>query len=481
MKIPRLIAFPVFVIPWILAFIVIGYIAVNRFPPNGKFFVTTILDGKSPFINPFLPGDRVSKPREQNEGWTGQRVYGDPTYFTARVPGPYSSANVEIEFLPVRQPLLEFGIVRYEVINDLELHPMYSSELELEDWRQTENGYVRKGSSVDIFNQQNESRIAVWFASSVTPLLNDSSSTPIETPLSLRGGHDFYFVPADGSLNVNFSLQDVNRKRGTTVAVFRVFNGEDELKRDVITTNASRETTMGKVMEHRIALKDIQPGVYKISFQADDDVFLRSIKTTSRHWVVGPRLNVGDVVGYATTTFPAKAWTNSMHVVAETFHGEGLQTVSLGKAKVDVVRTHETFRLDRVDSNSNPVLLSAPEGDIRFVGDGWFALREDAFFEPKPKRFTDGTDLDFEKLDGVKTSYERPEQIGDGWLRASFSFPLSGNEDRLRFVLGAPGILSRVGAVDVRKISITYERPVLDWNAWMSLIVQEMKNAWGRL
>ena len=482
MIIPKTIAYPLLLLPWILALAIFGWILIQRFPPSGMFVTTSMIDGKSAFINPFLPSERVSVPGLQPDGWVGQRITGDPTYFTTRVPGPYESAEIEIDFRSVRQPLLEFGIVRDAEGNDLDLTPMYLEQLQADVWRTVKNGYVRVGISDVRLDDPNSRGLAVWDATSSMPLLQDYGGYINETELSLRGAHDFYFVPVDGELDVAFGLQDSNREQGkSTVVSFRVFRGEEEIKRESLQTNSSKELKMGKVTEHRIRIASLSPGVYQIKFQSDDDVFIRSIKTKSKRWVVGPRLNFGDVVGYVAETYPARAWTNSRHIVAETFHKEGLQDVTLGPAKVEVARTHEAFRIDRTDYQIGAVELFAPNGDIRIIGDGWFALSRGAFFEPKPTRMTDATDLEVEKMVGVITDYKRPENLDNEWLRARFSYPLQGNEDRLRFVLSAPGVTARVGAVDIGRITVTYKRDPLSFRAWWNLIKMEAINAYKRL
>jgi hypothetical protein len=53
--------------------------------------------------------------------------------------------------------------------------------------------------------------------------------------------------------------------------------------------------------------------------------------------------------------------------------------------------------------------------------------------------------------------------------------------DTLRFVLSAPGIASRLGAVDIRNISVAYRRPALSFDAWWGVLRQEAVNAWHRL
>jgi hypothetical protein len=481
MRIPRTIALIVFSLPWIVAVAVFGWVLLRRFPPSGVFVASTTFAPPSAFINPFLPSERVSVPGVQPDGWTGQRITGDPTYMTARVPGPYETVDIEMEFRPIHQPLLEIGLVKDAEGKELDMEPLFFEGLSASGWREVAGGYVALGTDVSLLRSDNVSGLATWDASSTMPMLQDPAASPIETRVSLRGGHDVYAVPAGGSIDMTFSLQDVNRSRTNGTIVFRVFRGDEEVLREAVGTGGSRDTKMGTVFAHRVYLKSASPGVYRIAFQSDDDVFIRGIKTTSRRWVVGPRLNFGDVVGYATTTLPGHAWTTSRHLVAETFHREGLQTVTLGGSQVEVTRTHEAFRLDRADDVSAPVELVAPFGDVRLIGDGWFAFRPDAFFEPKPKRLTDATDLATEHLRGVITSYKRAEALEDGWYRARKTFTVDPSLDRLRIVLSAPGVASRVGAVDVRRMTLIYRREPLTLRGWFALLEQELRNAWHRL
>lgn len=474
MRIPKLISAPFLILPWLAVLVILSWIILARFPPSGIFTTASVMDGRSPFINPFLPSERATVPGQQEDGWTGQRITGDPTYFTARVPGPYELVKVQLEYRVLRQTLVEFGIMRGET---MDLMPMYSSELQADEWVRTRTGFARNEKTTENKNVN----AVTWYATSTMPELQDGEHEPIETKVSLRGAHDFYFVPADGHLDVAFIWQDVNRKRGNTTAVFRLFHGDEELQREVLGTSGSRDTKMGLVTEQKIDLKNASPGVYRISFQADDEVFIRSIITTSQRWVVGPRLNFGDVVGFSEEIFPGRAWTDSRHLVAETFHNEGLQTITFGSLMTKIQRTHETYRLDRVDENVQPVELFAAKGDMRFIGDGWFALRPEAYFVPKPKRFSAGTELDKEGVRTVLTDYQKPTVLSDGWLQSTFEYEIEPQVDGLRFVLSSPGIASRMGAVDIRKISIRYTRPIQGWSDWWKIVKHELANAWRRL
>ncbi len=469
----------VFAIPWLIALSVVGWLLVKRFPPSGIFITSTTFETPSAFINPFLPSERVTRPGIQPDGWIGQRITGDPTYITARVPGPYQFVEVELEFRTLRQAMLEFGAAIDADGKNLDLRPMYFAELmESQEWSRDTDGYRVTPNYQDI---QAQTGIVTWNASATSPLLSDPTRVPQKTLVSLRGSHDFYLAPAGGKVEMVFGLQDSNRARGQSTAVFRVFRGQEEIAREAIGTSGSHDIKMGSVFEHRLEVHDASPGVYRVAFQADDDVFIRSIETPSTHWVVGPRLNSGDVVGYATTTMPLHVWTTSRHLVAETLHREGLQTVFFATSSFALTYTHEAVRFDRTDTIAQPVKLFAPNGDVRFIGDSWFAFQPDAFFEPQPKRLTDATELKKEGIATVLTHFERPEALSDGWYRARFQFRIAPGQDVMRFVLSAPGIMRRLGAVDIRRVQLTYRRPSLDIRGWFMLLRQEAANAWHRL
>lgn len=485
MTIPRPIALIALSIPWIVAICVMGWLVYVRYPPTGIFTVSSSVDGKSAWINPFLPTNRVTAAGQQPDGWIGQRIVDDPTYFTARVPGPYDTVDVTVEYRPMYQPIVEFGMVRDAAGTNLQLLPMFSSELQKGDWQHvsfgSQQGYVRNSAPASRLSYERPEGLAVWGATATSPLRSDPAHALVSTPVSLRGSHDFYVVPAGGSVQMIFAIQAANRQAGSDAAGFRVFRDDEEIQQDSLGASGSRDRRLGQRLMHEIRINDATPSVYRISFIASDDVFIREIQTTSQHWVVGPRVYFGDVVGYATSTIPGRALTNSRHIVAETFHQEGRQIITLGTDQIPVERTHTATRLDRTDDLMKTVPILAPTGDVRIIGDGYFALRDDAFFEPRPRRFSDGTNTTKEHIDAVMTPYRKPMSLADGWYSSTFQFQLNPSLDQLRFVLSAPGMLSRAGAVDVRQITLTYHRSAVTYEDWFRILRQELANAWHRL
>lgn len=484
--IPRPLAVPLFILPWLIALAGLGWLFVLRFPPSGTVTFDVPFDGSNAWADPFLPAERVTSPGAQEGGWRGQRILADPVYGAIRIPGAYDDVDFEVEFRPTRQPILELGIQRGTDVSSYEYTPIWFDGLEDPAWRVASSGtvagYVRAGHTDAVLaSPDDRSALLLWHASTTMPALADPSSSPKTTRVSLRGGHDFWAVPAGGTVSFTFEFQDANRSRGNDAIVLRVFRGDEELRTDAIGVGGSREEKMGRVFTKTVALEGQPPGVYRVQVIADDDVFFRSVTTPSRRWVVGPRLVFGDLVGYATSTPPGIAWSDSRHLVLETFHNEGLQRVTFGESSATLAKTHDQVRLDRADGAAAIQTLVAPKGDVRIVGDGWFAFSKDTFFSPAPRRVTDETDLGGEGIVGVVTPYVRPESLGDGWYRAHVRFSLDTSKDRTRISLSAPGLQSRSGAVDIRRITLTYRRPPLSWDEWWRTLRRELANAWRRM
>lgn len=482
MPIPRPVQFFFGAIPWVLCLLGIGWLLFERFPPSGVFVAQTVLDGRSAWIQPFLPAQRTTSPGLQAEGWVGQRLTADPVYFTARTPGPYQSVDVELEFRAQKQPLVELGIVRDAEGKELEMQPLYSSELASSRFRSVQDlGYVALGVPDARLVDAKPEGLATWLATTSAMTPSDTGAVSKTYPLALRGSHDFYVIPVDGKIQVQLTLQAANRAQGGDIAAIRVFRGEEELDRSAIGISGSLDQRLSSKVERTIEIPAAIPGVYRVQVIASDEVFIRSIRTTSKHWVIGPRYIAGDQVGYATTTASVQVWTNSRHLVAETFHTEGLQQIKFGTARGYLQRTHEQIRLDRSTDVEEITTLIAPQGDVRFIGDGFFAVSPEAFFEPRPRRLTDATDTSLDKISAIRTAYIRPEELGNDWKKQTLSFGLRPDQTNVRFVISAPGMAARAAAVDIRSIRLIYHREVGAWSSWWSILRQELAQAWKRL
>lgn len=485
-KVPKILVIILGFVPWLIGIGLILYLLSLRFPASGVFVAASELTGTSPFIYQFLPAERTIISLGNELDFKGQRMIEDPVYINARVPGPYPEAQVEMEFRVIHQPLVEFGIIRDKSGKQMEMVPWYSEMLESDKWRRAKNarnkGFVFDGTPDSRLDRMDTRNLALWLATTTSPIMEDPATTSTQKyQVSLRGQHDFWLVPAGGKIDLELKIQDVNRSRnGGSVAIEVSKNGQ-VISYDAISASGSGDQGYSNRIPVTVRHNNLEAGVYRVRFVADDDIFIREISTSNPRFVIGPRLNIGDVVGYLDSPQAFTGITNARHIVAETFHKEGLQEISFGPTSGKVLQTHTATRIDRDDSIDTPVKLIAPLGDVRIISDGFFALSEDAFFEPEPRRLKPETHGINEGLEAVLTDYKGVEKLENGWVKAKAVFKIPTDADMLRFVLSAPGLRSRAGAVDIRKMTITYRRAPMNMQTWWQVMYNEARNAYHRM
>lgn len=473
-------------LPWFAALCVAGWLFTIRYPASGVIHFSGAFDGSSPWLHGFEPGERVTSPGKQPDGWTGQRIFDQPVYSSARVPGVFDQVRVDFELRSLRQPLIELGVLRDPESFSFEMQPLWSEALS-SGWREATvgdiHGYVLETEPDDALLTSDLNRIMTWHATTTPPEWNDEPRALHGYEVSLRGQHDFHVIPVNGSIHFEFLLQDVNRSReGKNIAAFRLTKGDELIWTGAGTVSGIADDRPSAVFSRVVDVPNLDPGVYRLSFAADDDLFIREIKTTARHWVIGPRLYFGDEVGFHATGTPALAWTNSLHIVADTVHAEGLQIVAFGSSTADLRETHASYALARDPAEQiGSVRFSAPKGNVRLIADGYFALEESALFLPNPRRLTAESRPKEEGIVAVITPYLKPKTLSQGWYKASASFRMMGDPDTIKFSLAAPGIRSRSGAIDIRDFTISYTRPALSWKEWVQSVRREIISAWKRL
>ncbi|MFA6429012.1 MAG: hypothetical protein WCV84_00755 [Patescibacteria group bacterium] len=485
MNIPPVIAWPLLLIPWLVAGVFSASILLMHFPPSGVRVFSMALDGKNPWFDVFLPGERATQAGLQREGWVGQRIVMDPVYAGARPPGAFDRLALTFETRVQAQTLLEFGILRDAQSFTFEMKPLWSQVLE-QGWRPVRRGdregFVREDQEDRVLETATVDQLLVWYASTTPQALSDIPAPRKTTDISLRGSHDFHIVPVNGEINMTLAIQDMNRSRGKNAIAFRLTRGEELVWTDAVSVSGAQDARPNRVVEKEVQVTGLVPGVYKLSFMADDDVFLRRITTTAKRWVIGPRLYFADNVGYSTSTPSVAMWTNSRHLVAETFHKEGLQTIRFGSLVSVISKTHETYEVSRAPAElAGDRLLVAPKGDIRVIGDGYAAFTKEALFLPYPRRLTHASDPLREGVLAIVTPYQRPQRTADGWWIVKTAFALPSSLATPKFTLGASGLLARNGAVDIRHVELRYERQALSWDAWWVYVRRELAAAWKKI
>lgn len=473
-------------IPWALAVYGLMWIVNAHAPADGTMVIDIPLSGRSPWFEAFLPGQRASSPGEQEGGWIGQRITDEPVYARLRVPGAYQTADIEMEVRPHEQPLLELGIERgMEPAVSYEMLPVWSRELQQSSFvTTTVDGviwWVDPRLGAQAARSADEGR-AAWHASGTIalPTMDRGPVESVHIDASLRGQHDWWFVPVNGQLRFAVTMQDMNRSRVTANATWRLMRDQELIWSDSVNFGGQDDTKPSPIVERSWVFRDLAPGVYRLSLLADDSIFVRSWDIQAKRWVLGPRVYFADEVGYVSSTRSRQVWTNSTHLEVKTLHKEGLQTLQLGSASATLFATHQTYALARAPGEwRGPVQFTAPMGNVWLVGNAYISWTREALFFPTVQRLTDATRLRDEGIYAVATTYRAPEPIGKGWYRIRAKFALDPALDRAKIVLAAPGIARRNQRVDIRRIHVTYQRSPRR-EGWWEALRQELMRAWRR-
>ena len=471
-------------VPWLVALGCFVLFCVSRWPISGVRTLSFSFDGRAPWFDTFLPSDRVSPPKVWENGWTGQRIFMEPVYATLRTPGAYERLRLVLEMRFWRQPLVELGMLRDPATFSFEMMPVWSEALS-RGWREVTHaglhGYVREDLPDTALVTTDIDHTLVWHATTTAVHAMDRGGREQSYDVSLRGGHDISAIPVDGEVTFTFLLQDMNRTTGQNTVALRLSREGETIWTNVLQTGGTQDQVATKVFETTVRVKSLPPAVYRLSITAGDDVFIRRITTNAAHWVLGPRLYVGDTVGYEKSYVPFPIWTNSQHLAAQTFHKEGLQTMTFGSATQVISETHRSYPLDRLTSERDGArVIKAPLGDIRIIGDGFFAFSPQALFLPSPRRLTDASDPIGEGIQAVITSYVAPARTEDGWWRIALDTRLTPGDDRPKISLSAPGILSREGTIDIRRAELIYKRQFASMEDWMVVLRAEARGIINR-
>ena len=255
----------------------------------------------------------MTSPGAQEGGWRGQRILQDPVYSAARVPGIFDELEMSVEFRPNGQPYAEIGILRDEQSMAYEFVPVWFAPLQSDVWKPASSGgisgYVKQGSASQLLSSSDYAHLEIWHATATGLSLRDSAGSMKSISVSLRGSHDFWAIPAGGVVSFEFDVQNTNRSEGGKSIILQILNANDELiQSKAIGLGGSNDVRMDQVVSAGISASSLADGAYRVRVIADDNIFIRQIRTTSLRWVVGPRLVFGDVVGYATTTQAGNVW-----------------------------------------------------------------------------------------------------------------------------------------------------------------------------
>lgn len=447
--------------------------------PSGVREIRVLAGDSSPFVDHFLPRDRLSPVTTNEDGEAYEAMIKDPVYFSVHPPmTAFETLEIELVFSTENQPVLEVGPLVDTFSRTFDLRPLEQAQLDALDWSQITSGdlmiFARNGDvrNADIFlaDPPDRSRIATYHATLSDPVIL-SDYTPTGTTqtvdVTLRGDHKYLTYIKNESFYLKAEFWDMNRTTGTDsgAIIVRDASGNAVLSKEFADDGDTREDQEPGPQTVELGGSGLAEGVYSVELKATSDIFWHRLSTTQRYMTFVNEVYLGDEIGYLAATRPVSFVTNAKHFTMETYHGSAVQTVQVGSQSVDIVASHQPFR-GRI-KEQGVVKVTVPKGDLQVTGAGKFAFSEAMFFDPEPVRFTDDIDLDAQGIDYVVAQYTPPVVDGN-WKRATVSFgleDLKSQDGSVSFALSAPGIVDRGGEVKLHEIIVRFKKePMSLWS-----------------
>ncbi len=448
-------------LPWLFVSSVLIFIWQFHVPPSGSKDVQAQFNGHGPWLNDLLPAERVTQPGLQPAGFIGQSMLDDPAYGNVRVPGVFDTVRVSFEFRPIDQPLLDIG-TRFDGQDTTAFVPVWSEALS-HGWgsvvQQGQHFLVRAAVSSTQVDLSDFAHQVAWRTTSTAPLLADEGQIVTKSYVTaLKGDQELRVVPVNGHISVRWRL-DASTLVAPSLAQASVFDGDTLLRSVGVVVPAQTVQDLSLQADH------LRAGVYRVELHVPVELVTREISTDAKRWVFA----ADTFLTSATTT---TLWTNSLTVQAASMDGQK-QSILFGSHKLFLQRPSEFFSLicSTAVECQTPQPVHAIGENVRFSGDGFFALDPQTVFFPSPRTFNDETPLDVGGINVVRVDDRSIESLTDGWMRSSFTMNVPANAEHLYFTLSAPHLLLRQGRIDVRSIDLFFVRGRRTWQEWREWLV----------
>ncbi len=459
---------------FLLPVLILFWLLNKDITPSGRFSLSYRVDGRSPYVERFLPDTRVQTPAAGPNG-ASSLVVDEPAYASVHTPGDFDTLEATLLFQNTDQPIIELGILQHDDPLQYDLEPIQNLLIDHSTWdRLDANGLVllqraKIYTTIDAFLADPPNRDTI---ASYQYDLDDPYRIPGYAPqnaltsidVSLRGYHEFVTYVKNEPLTVQADFMDMNREYGEDPVTLLVFNeaGEPVAEEAVNDDGVIEASSQGSSMRSVTLVKnDLPEGVYKVILKADRDIFFRRLTTRERYVTFVGSLYLGDEAGYRDAARSVQLWTSGKQLSFLTYHADGAQQVTIGSGSLKLPEAQTRYDFAVVDPGL--VSVSAPAGDFTMTQDGLSAFSREQFFNPYPTRLASTTNLDALGINFIIARYTSPQEQ-DGWLKATAMFDLHTallNNDDIKLVLSAPGIKSLQKSFALRGLDLTFVRPAL--------------------
>lgn len=408
---------------WVIALLaVVFWLGWQYVVPSGQAVYVKDFKHYNDFVGNLTPADRLS----------GQKIVGNPVYFSLRVPRRFESAQLTVKFKnPDNLPVIEAGVLKDKRVWQYDLRPLENVAIDnlLKSWSvlweddimllQREKKY---GSLKDFLAQPPlVSDIAVYnYDYRPDFILSDYQPAREARTICrpLLGAYQFYTYIKNEDLSFDFSFQDLNKNNDSDPVDILVYYQDQQIAEEKLADDGSMDRSL------KLFLADMPEGAYKVSVRANNDIVTRTIATKQSKIAFINRLNLASA---PEVSCGRNFVTDSRKIQATTMLASSLGQVKIhqliGSAFSEILDINETYR--QFETSQNLPTLSeviAPSDGISFSGDGLFAFSEEEFFNPQIKK----VDRNFspEGVNYVLARYAPPIK-NDDWLLAMANFDLT--------------------------------------------------------
>lgn len=480
----KLLCFILFLLPPVF-FVTMAVIDLN---PSGVRHVRYDFSKDSAVISRFFPANRLAK-----AGADGQQLLSEPVYFRLRYPQNYQQAVVNMDYSNKGQGLVQLGL---QVANEgdwqYELQPVENTNLDQLQWPKIVAGGTTlwqrqaKFTTINNFleNYYNLNSAAYNFDLLKKYVIPEYQATTTDTTIDrlIRGQWSLYTYVKQEPLEWHFDVVDFNRTVGpdTVTLVVKDWQG-NEIKQYSLPDDGQVGDHVGAsvVRTLDVSLADLPEGVYKLEWQANNDIFISQIRTKQHLIAFIDSLYLANNPEYQDglpdlKTDPTTILTTARTIGLATAHPRGLQSVTIDGRSVAVATVHdEVFTSVR---STGPAAVVMPRNDLMIQGDGLFYFDQAQYFNPeviKLKTFDPAVNVDY-----VIAGYQSPSIGTDAVRHTSTTFDLSKayvDQRSIRFIISAPNYVDQGNDIRLKSVDVTlFKAPLKGWQAILQALIQEL-------
>lgn len=289
------------------------------------------------------------------------------------------------------------------------------------------------------------------------PGLKEDGQT-IRLEQSIRGTHRLLVYVTDrGVVDFRFELKDQNALEGKDEFKLRISSVTGDTVYEQRLSDDGKTGSKGPETQKEVAVikqKGLPEGVYFLDLETTSDVWIESIETSNRFWAFRERLTLVE------PSMGSTLYTDRPHLALMTNRKIGLQTITSGENRIELVQTGEAKEL-LLGKGYPPIQVSV--SDVIATNEGLIALHPDAralFNVRVLSPLEDWKNLDY--LVVGKTWGARVETLKDGSIKMTRSYAMSGipsgRNRQIEFWIDTPSLNQGSSDLFVTSVSAKVKR-----------------------